>query len=179
MSQISYTCSVSGTEIHGAVDAADPPNTNINASDITRVYDAAREQLGVSRSTGVECSRLERGAPRQNEDLQWIQRRMTPTCAAFGWDPSQVISWDRWSCRYVGKGTVTDRHGNKVEVFNPFKSWSGTIGSCADLNSNADLSIPDSTYHAVQRMAYHQADGDSANLDVNSFICSIDSIPRI
>jgi hypothetical protein len=179
MSQLAYTCSVAGTEVRGTVDAADRPAHPITARDVTRVYDAARHQVGVGPTTAVDCSRLERSAPRQSEDLEWINRRMTPSCKAFGWSPNDIVSFDRWSCRYIGKGTVTDKHGNKTEVFNPFKSWSGTIASCADLDANAGLAIPDSTMRAVQRMAYYQADGDAANLDVNNFVCTITSLPRI
>lgn len=180
MSQLRYTCTVDDKQIHGATDSSARPDAAVDAADVHAVYDAARDQLRVGRGAPVTCSRIDRAAPRQAADLEWINRRMTPSCKNVGWDPSQVISFDRWQCRYVGKGTTTDEHGNRVEMYNPFKTWSGTIASCAALDEqHADLRIPDSTMDAVRRWAYHQADGDAHNLDVNAFVCSVDSIPRM
>ena len=179
MSSVSYTCSVGGKKIHGAVDSSSGPQSVLDASDISAVYDAARTQLHAGPTSDVTCSRMVRERKTHPEDLEWIQRRMTPSCKRYGWDPSQVVSYDKWRCKYAGEGTVVDKHGNKTRVRNPFKQWSGTIASCAALDEDVGLSIPDSTYSAVQRWAYHQADGDNAELDPKQFVCTIESIPRV
>ena len=90
-----------------------------------------------------------------------------------------IVSYDRWRCNYVGKGTVLDKDGKKVEVYNPFKQWSGTLASCASLDESHNLGIPDSTMSAVQKMAYYQADGDNAELEESQFLCTVESLPRL
>jgi hypothetical protein len=123
---------------------------------------------------------MDRTRPVVNEDTEFIRRRMTPSCKAYNWDLSHIVSFDRWQCQYTGKGVVRDADGNRIEVTRPDKRWSGTIASCADPGQSAaalDLSIPDSTYRAVQRTAYHHAGGDDAELDVDQFVCSIQSLP--
>lgn len=104
---------------------------------------------------------------------------MTPSCKAVGWDLNHIVSYDRFVCNYVGKGTVVDKEGKKREVYNPFKQWSGRLASCAALDENADMSIPDSTYRAAQAYAYYMADGDNADLDQDQFLCRIESLPRL
>lgn len=180
MSRLSYTCDVNGKEVESSVDSSAHRSAPVDASDLMAVYDAARSSVSASASAPVTCSRIVREKPRQDENLDWISRKMTPSCKQHGWDLSHVVSYDRWTCNYVGKGTVIDKKtGEKREVYNPFKSWSGTIASCADLNESVDLGIPDSTMKAVQQMAYWQADGDNAELDENSFLCRVQSLPRL
>ena len=178
MSRLSYTCRVDGREVSAAVESAGKRTAPVDASDLLTVYDAARKAASASASAPVSCSRIERGAPRHDEDLEWIQRRMTPSCKAYGWDPSQVVSFDKWNCRYIGKGYIVDKDGHKKEVFNPFKSWSGTIASCASMSSES-LGIPDATMDAVRRMAHYQADGDASGLSPEQFLCRVESLPRL
>lgn len=179
MSRLSYTCTVAGTEVDSSVDSSQRRSAAIDASDLMAVYDSARAAASAGPSAPVTCSRIVRQRPRQDEDLDWISRRMTPSCKNYGWDLKSVVSYDKWSCSYVGRGTVLDEDGKRQSVYNPFKRWSGTIASCASLGENADLSIPDSTMRAVKKLAYWQADGDNAELDVDQFICRIDSLPRL
>ena len=180
MSRLSYTCSVNGAEVDGSVDSAQNRASPVDASDLMAVYDSARTAASASSTTPVTCSRIIREKPRQSEDSEWIHKRMTPSCKQYGWDLNHVVSYDRWTWNYVGKGTVVDeKTGEKREVYNPLKRWSGTIASCASLDESSDLRITDSVMNAVQRMAYYQADGDNSDLDVDKFLCRIESIPRL
>lgn len=180
MSQLAYTCTVNGREVSGVTNSKERRSAPIDAADLREVYDAARKTAGVSTTAAsVTCSRLAREKKEHNEDLQWIRRRMTRSCAAYNYDPSAVVSYDRWSCSYVGQGTVVDEHGNKRMVYNPMKRYSGRIASCASLDPKEGLGISDATMRDVQTMAYHQADGDNAELDVNQFLCRVESLPRI
>lgn len=176
MSRLSYTCKVSGKEIESSVDSSAHRSSGIDAADLMAVYDSARAAAGAAAAAPVTCSRIVRQKPRQDEDLEWIGRKMTPSCKQYGWDLNHIVSYDRWTCNYVGKGTVL-KDGKKVEVYNPFKQWSGTLASCASLNEAKDLSIPDSTMSAIQKMAYYQADGDNAGLDESQFLCRVESLP--
>ena len=180
MSRLSYTCRVNGTEVNSSVDSSKHRSSTVDASDLSAVYDSARSQVSAPPAADVQCSRIVREKPRQSEDLDWISRKMTPSCKQYGWDLQHVVSYDRWTCNYVGKGTIIDKEtGEKKEVYNPFRSWSGQIASCAALNESADLGIPDSTMKAVQKLAYYQADGDNADLDVDQFLCRVESLPRL
>ena len=180
MSRLSYTCKVNGKEVESSVDSSQHKSAPVDASDLMAVYDSARSSVSAPASAAVTCSRIVREKPRQSEDRDWISRRMTPSCKQYAWDLNHIVSYDKWTCRYVGKGTVIDKEtGEKREVYNPFKQWSGTIASCAALNEAHDLSIPDSTMKAIQKMAYWQADGDNAGLDENQFLCSVQSLPRL
>lgn len=179
MSKLSYTCRVGGKEVESSVDSSAHRSSPIDASDLMTVYDSARSSVSAASSAPVTCSRIVRERRRQDADLDWISRRMTPNCKNYGWDLNHIVSYDRWTCNYVGKGTIIGKDGKKREVFNPFKQWSGTIASCATLDESADLSIPDSTMRAVQKMAYWQADGDNAGLDEEQFLCRIESLPRL
>ena len=178
-SRLSYSCTVDGREVSSSVDSSKPRDSPVDASDLHAVYSSARSGAGASSSAPVVCSRLDRVRKTQDADREWISRKMTPSCKNHNWDLNSIVSYDRWTCNYVGKGTVVDKSGNKKEVYNPFKQWSGTIASCADLGETTDLSIPESTMNAVQRMAYWQADGDNADLDVDQFLCRIESLPRM
>ena len=177
-SRLSYACTVDGREVASSVDSSKHRDAPVDAADLHTVYSAARSGAGASASAPVVCSRLDRERKTQDADREWISRKMTPSCKNHNWDLNSIVSYDRWTCNYVGKGTVVDKSGNKKQVYNPFKQWSGTIASCADLSETTDLSIPDSTMNAVQRMAYWHADGDNADLDVDQFLCRIESIPR-
>ena len=179
MSRLAFTCRVDGKEVTSHVDSARHRSAPVDATDLTSVYDAARSAVSAPASSVPVCSRIVRERPRQSEDLEWISKRMTPSCAKSGYNPNDVVSYDRWTCHYVGKGTVVDKAtGEKREVFNPFKTWSGTIASCATLDeTSTGLGIPDSTMLAVQKMAYYQADGDASDLDVNNFLCRVQSLP--
>ena len=180
MSRLSYTCTVDkGREITASVDSSAHRDAPITAPDLEAVQASARQMANAPASAPVACSRIERRNPRQDKDLHWIHRRMTPSCEAFGWNPSQVVSYDKWSCRYVGKGTVRGKDGRKQQVFNPFKQWSGTLASCAGPSASEGIGIPDSTYRAVQKMAYWQADGDASDLDLDQFLCRIESLPAL
>ena len=178
MSRLSYTCNVNGKEIESNVDSSAHRSAPVDASDLMAVYDSARTAASAAPATPVTCSRIVREKPRQDENLEWISRKMTPSCKEYGWDLNHIVSYDRWTCNYVGKGTVM-KDGKKVEVYNPFKQWSGTIASCSSLNESSDLSIPDSTMSAIQKTAYYYADGDNAGLDESQFLCRVESLPRL
>ena len=180
MSRLAYTCSVGGKDIESKVDSSAHRNDGIDASDLASVYDSARAAAGAPRSTPVTCSRVVREKPRQDEDLEWISRRMTPSCAKTGYDLRSVVSYDSFSCKYVGTGTVI-KDGKPVEVkAHPDRTWSGRIASCTGLGEGGSgLGIPDSTMAAVQRMAYWLADGDNAGLDEKQFVCRVESLPHI
>lgn len=178
MSRIVYTCTSGGKETKGSVDSSNNVRDQVNAEEITSVYEDVMKKTNTDSSHDISCSRINREPARQKEDLEWIHRRMTPDCKQWGWNPSQVVSFDKWSCRYMGKGIIKDNEGNERNVYNPYKSWSGTIASCAALNAQ-DMAIPDSTYSAVQKMAYHQADGDASQLNLDDFVCRIESLPRM
>ena len=174
MSRLAYTCSVNGgDEITASVDSSAKQGAPIDAADLMSVWDSARVHAGAAPSASVSCSRITRERPRQDEDAESISRRMTPDCAKYGWDPSHVVSYEKWSCRYMGQGVVDGK-----KVYNPFREWKGTIASCAPLNAE-DMRIPDSTMDAIRRTAYWQADGDGAALDKDQFVCRVSSLPRL
>ena len=175
MSKLTFVCSVNGTNVSSSVASTEKRTAAIDAAAMRSVYDAARAHAGSAHDAPVQCTRVDRA--RADEDMSWVHRRMTPDCAAVAWNPSQVVSYDRWSCRYMGKGVVTDKDGNRQLVYNPFKQWSGRIASCAAPDPDKGLGIPDSTMKAVQKMAWYQADGEAAELDENQFMCRIESLP--
>lgn len=177
MSKLSFTCTVAGAEVTSSVASKEPRTSAIDAAAIRSVHEAARAKAGGAPGVPIQCSRIDR--KRADEDMTWVHRRMTPDCARFGWDPNQVVSYDRWSCRYVGQGVVTDKDGNRQKVWNPFKTWSGRIASCAPLDTSTGLGITDGTMKAVQKMAWYQAGGEASELDENKFLCSVASLPII
>lgn len=179
MSQLRYTCSVGGRAVESTVDSSEKRGAPVSANDLFLVHNAARSEAKASASTPVTCSRVVREKPRMSEDMQWIRRKMTPSCAKYGWDLNQVVSYDTWTCNYLGKGTIVGKDGKKSEVYNPLKTWSGKIASCTDLGHESDLSISDETMESVRKMAYHQADGDNAGLDETQFLCRVESLPRV
>ena len=176
-SRVAYVCKVGDTEVRGKVDVPQPVHAPINAPDVIAAHNAARARVRADAAAPVSCTRLDRTRPAVNEDDEFVRRRMTPSCRAYNWDLSHVLSYDRWQCEYKGTGIVVDADGNRREVTRPGKRWSGKIATCVDPAHGADMSISDSTYHAVQRMAYHQAGGEEAELDVDQFVCNIQSLP--
>lgn len=169
---------VDGEEVRSTVDSASHRSAPVDATDLRTVYDAARTAASAPGSATVTCSRIVREKPSQDENLEWISRRMTRSCKQYGWDLNHIVSYDRFTCNYVGQGTVLV-DGKKQQVYNPFKQWSGTLATCSNLNETADLSIPDSTYKDAQAYAYYMADGDNANLEEDQFLCRIESLPRL
>ena len=136
----------------------------------------APDPRGQSLPTGTGCSRVARVT--DDSDREWIQRRMAPSCKAHGWNPSAVVSHDRFVCRYTGQGTVRDSDGSRKRVYNPWKQWSGRLASCAE-GSPESMSIPDSTMDAVRRYAFHLAGGNEAELDPAQFLCRVESLPIV
>lgn len=180
MSRLAYTCRVDDQSVEGFVASERSRKAPIDASDIGAVYADARSTAGSLASAPVTCSRLSREKLPQDRNLEWISRKMTPSCKEHAWSLQSVVSYDKFTCNYVGKGTVLDKDGNEQRVRRPFKQWSGTLASCSTLNEAGEgLGIPDSTMHAAQQYAYWMADGDAAGLDEKDFLCRISSLPRI
>lgn len=177
-SKLAYTCRVGGADVASTIRVSEPSTFPVDATDLRKVHDAARAQARAAPGADVTCSRIRRERATSDRDMQWIRRGMTPSCAAFGWDPNNVASFDKWSCRYTGMGTVTDKDGTQRRVHNPMKRWSGTIASC-DAPDPDSFGIPDATMGAVQRLAYHRAGGDESELDLGGFLCRVESLPRL
>tara|TARA_B100000945_G_scaffold271800_1_gene233924 strand:- start:845 stop:1408 length:564 start_codon:yes stop_codon:yes gene_type:complete len=93
--------------------------------------------------------------------------RMARSCGP-DYNVNKVTSWNKFECRYLGVGE--DENGRKIR--NPFKTWKGTLPSCND-----DIVISDELERDVRELAYHAAGGDEAKLNINEFMCSIQSIP--
>ena len=93
--------------------------------------------------------------------------RMARSCGP-DYNINKVTSWNKFECRYLGVGE--DDNGRKIR--NPFKTWKGTLPSCND-----DIVISDELERDVREIAYHAAGGDEAKLNINEFMCSIQSIP--
>lgn len=93
--------------------------------------------------------------------------RMARSCGP-DYNINKVTSWNKFECRYLGVGE--DDNGRKIR--NPFKTWKGTLPSCND-----DIVISDELERDVRELAYHAAGGDEAKLNINEFMCNIQSIP--
>ena len=150
-SRINYVCMLDGKEVDGSIDSSEPRVAPINAHDVNSVYAAVRGTTSSSSDVKVECSKIERDKPKQSaKEMEWISRRMTPSCKQYAWNPSQVISYDQYECRYLGEGLIPGPDGKEMKVSNPFKTWTGTLASCAT-GTAEDMSISDETYEAIQK----------------------------
>ena len=98
-----------------------------------------------------------------------------PSCAKTGYDLRSVVSYDSFSCKFVGKGTIY-KDGKKIEVTpHPDRTWSGKLASCAGLEDGGPgmMGIPDSSMAAIQRYVYYLADGDNSGLREEDFVCRV------
>ena len=176
-STLSYTCRIDHQEISGTLPSKESRSSPINARDLFSVYDAVRDEVGAPKTKEVTCKIVQRERNAiQTKDMEWIQRRMGPSCRAYGWDPSHVISFDRFECRYMGTGTVPGTDGKDTPLYNPFRTWSGTLASC-DAGSAKSMGISDEQMKAIQTYAHYQADGDASGLDPSKFLCRVESLP--
>ena len=97
------------------------------------------------------------------------ERRMASNCHD-GARPSDVTNFNKYTCRYLGVGL--DENGKKVQ--NPFQKWSGTLASC-----EKSIDISSQTANDIRVLAYDQAKGKEAQLNINEFICDISAIPNV
>lgn len=95
------------------------------------------------------------------------RRRMASNCAPH-YNLNSVTSYNKFKCRYMGTGI--DDEGQKV--YNPFQEWNGTLPSCDN-----GIDIPEDVELDIRRLAWHAADGEKAKLNVDEFLCSIQSLP--
>lgn len=95
------------------------------------------------------------------------RRRMASNCGPT-WNLNSITAYNRFTCRYLGKGV--DENGRIVQ--NPFQTWKGTLASCDD-----SLRISDDVENDIRHLAWEAAGGEEAKLDVNQFLCSIQSLP--
>ena len=97
------------------------------------------------------------------------ERRLASNCHA-GARPSDTTFVNKYTCHYLGKGVDT----NGREVRNPMQKWSGTLASC-----DRTAQVSSQTEHDVRVLAYDQAEGKEAKLNIDEFVCSISSIPHV
>ena len=95
------------------------------------------------------------------------KRRMASNCAPH-YNVNHVTAHNRFTCHYLGTGV--DDEGKVVQ--NPFQTWKGTLASCDD-----GMKISDDVEADIRKLVWHAAGGEEAKLDVDKFICSINSIP--
>ena len=95
------------------------------------------------------------------------KRRMATNCGPT-YNLNDITAHNRFTCRYLGKGL--DDKGRMVQ--NPFQTWKGTLASCDDT-----LAISDDVESDIRKLAWEAAGGEEAKLDVNQFLCSIQSLP--
>lgn len=127
------------------------------------VKDGASDQFEVeahSVKLGIQ------GTKNAAKDL--VKHKMASSCAP-DYNLNKITSYNRFTCHYLGTGV--DENGR--EVRNPFQKWSGTLPSCED-----SIQISDELEADVRKLAYDAAGGDEAKLDVNQFLCTIQSIPH-
>ena len=135
-----------------SADAFGKLGTDVHAGDIAITAHAIPLGMHSTKSSAEELSR----------------RRMASNCAPH-YSLREVTAYNRFECRYLGEG-IDDR-GRKVR--NPFQTWRGTLASCDN-----SIEISDDVEADVRKLAWHAAGGHEAKLDVNQFLCSIQSIPH-
>lgn len=96
-----------------------------------------------------------------------VTRRMARSCAP-DYNLNRITSHNRFECRYLGVGV--NENGKKGR--NPFQTWKGTLPSCDD-----SIEISDELEEDVKKVAYDAAGGDEAKLNIDEFLCNIQSIP--
>jgi len=95
------------------------------------------------------------------------KHRMASNCGPR-YHLNNVTAYNRFTCQYLGEGL--DEQGRKVR--NPVQKWRGTLASC-----ESDLKIPDDVEQDIRLLAWEAAGGDEAKLDINQFLCQIQSLP--
>lgn len=103
----------------------------------------------------------------KNSATELSKRKMASNCGPT-YNLNNITNHNRFVCRYLGTGI--DEKGRKVQ--NPYQTWKGTLPSCED-----SMEVSDDVEADVRRLAWEAAGGEEAQLDVNQFLCSIQSIP--
>lgn len=181
-----YSCSVGGKTVnsHAFLPASSELQPTISDVVLSQVHAHARAEAGAPPSTAVQCSHIRpmAEAPAPEATSSWLSRRMAPNCAPH-YNPSEVTSWNNFTCRYIGTGKVADPSDStgkrKVSAQNPFKVYKGTLPSCDRYGADGStgMEISNEVMRAVQELAYESAGGKEAELDVTQFVCDVQSLP--
>tara|TARA_B110000046_G_scaffold184198_1_gene222099 strand:+ start:985 stop:1617 length:633 start_codon:yes stop_codon:yes gene_type:complete len=94
-------------------------------------------------------------------------KRMASNCKPH-YNVSAVTAYNKFECRYLGVGK--DEDGKSVR--SPFQTWKGTLPSCDNT-----LKISEDVENDVRHLAWHAAGGEEAGLNVDEFLCSIQTLP--
>ena len=179
-----YSCSVDGNTVNSHTflpgAATLTPVVGVALQDI---YAHVRQEAGAASDAPVQCSHVRRvpSPPPPPDHSEWLSRRMAPNCAPH-YNPSQVTSFNKFTCRYNGTGKVVGSDGKTYTVSNPYKEWTGTLPSCDSYGSTdgaQGMEISDEVMHAIKVAAYDAAGGKEAELDVDQFVCQVQSLPMI
>lgn len=162
MEHSSYVLSCQGTDFETA-----------DAVTLKTIENQALDKLSARFNTSVEDLDIDvqsiRLGHQQVSDAakDVVKHRMASNCGP-DYNLKNVTSYNKFQCRYLGTG-VDDR-GRVVR--NPFQVWRGTLPSCDN-----SIEITDDVESDIRKLAYDAAGGDEAKLDVNQFLCTIQSIP--
>lgn len=147
-----------------------------DAAPDSKTYEHMRTTFGqtVGESDPEKISVIAHAMPLKSTSLEaHATRLLTQKMASNCGDSARlqdVTSHNRYVCHYLGKGRDTE--GNTVE--NPHQKWSGTLASC-----EKSIDVSEQTAHDIKVMAYHQAKGKEAGLDVHKFSCQVSAIPSL
>lgn len=154
----------------GTPATCDNVNSAVDSQTKKQMQDTAAKMMGVDAGkvnvSILGCNDIGMNDVKaMSESLH--RNRMATNCGP-AYNLNNITNYNRFTCRYLGTGK--DDKGR--DVWNPFKTWSGTLPSC-----ESSISISDQTEMDVKRLAYFGAAGDEAGLDVNKFSCDIFSVP--
>lgn len=180
---VAYSCSVGGKTVNSHVFVPSKASELNKATVKEHVHNHARAEANASSHASVVCSHIkplsdnvQAEAPAEDH---YLASRMAPSCKQYNYDLNQVTSFNRYTCRYLGTGTVTDAHGNAHTVTaNPFKEYTGILPSCDTFGMGpSGLEIKDETMKAIRHHAYIQAGGKESDLQEERFMCEVMSLP--
>ena len=179
---VAYSCAV-GAETVNSLAFVPGKATDLKHVDVAAyVHHHARREANAPHSTPVVCSHIKPLHDNTRSDEashdHYMASRMAPSCKKYNYDLNEVTSYNRYTCRYLGTGTVTDAHGKtQLVTSNPFKEYRGILPSCDHFDMESGLEIKDDTMSAIRRHAFEQAGGSSAGLQEDRFMCEVMSLP--
>ncbi len=104
----------------------------------------------------------------QKERINGLKRGMARSCHPM-YNVNDAEIKNDFTCWYTG--LITDEKGRKGT--HPYKSISGSLFSC-----DMGLEITDELMHDIKLSAYLQAGGETSQLNMEDFACSVMSVPR-